>query len=174
MGSKLSHPHSNVRGATDPAQPSAACFLLVSHLEEDHCQLHNIFAHSKWNLYHARDIPEATRSMHAVSVIICARDLPPKGWGALFEQTAKVPLAPKFIVASRTGDVEAWRDALDNGAYDVLVTPFAERDVFWIGAQAHLSWLDALTKSHGTARGEELAHPPRTARIRTEHLGSVR
>jgi DNA-binding response OmpR family regulator len=100
--------------------------LSVSPLEEDHVSLQTIIGHSTWMMFQARDLASALALLrqYEISVVICERDLLPETWIDVLEHLKSLPKAPSLIVASKLAGERLWAEALNLGAWDVLVKPF--------------------------------------------------
>lgn len=105
--------------------------LAISPLDEDHVALASIISHSTWMLSSARNLRSAIDllSERDTSVILCERDLVPGTYWDVLEHTHDLPHPPSLIVASRLADNRLWAEALNLGAWDVLVKPFDRCEV---------------------------------------------
>jgi DNA-binding response OmpR family regulator len=100
--------------------------LSVSPLEADHVSLQAIIGHSTWTMFQARDLASAVALLrqHEIAVVICERDLLPNTWIDVLEHLNALPKAPSLVVTSMLADERLWAEALNVGAWDVLVKPF--------------------------------------------------
>lgn len=116
--------------------------LSVSPLEEDRMSLQAIVGHSTWRLFHARDLGTALALLqrHAIAVVLCERDLLPGTWIDVLESIRRLPDPPSLIVASRLADERLWAEALNLGAWDVLMKPFDRSEVFRTVKSAWQHW----------------------------------
>jgi DNA-binding NtrC family response regulator len=116
--------------------------LSVSPLEEDHSSLQAIVRHSSWNQFQARDLSSATSLLqqHDIAVVLCERDLGSGSWIDLLESTRRLPHSPSLIVTSRLADDRLWSEALNLGAWDVLVKPFDRTEVIRSVKSAWQHW----------------------------------
>jgi DNA-binding NtrC family response regulator len=132
--------------------PPAAAILSVSANREDHAFFDDIgladsdwtlYTKAKWNLYKTSSIPSAILSLQRtpIAVVVCADDLTQGTWKQLLEQVLALPDPPSFILASRLANERLWVEAINLGAYDVIVKPLVGRDVMRIVAAAWVSWL---------------------------------
>jgi len=121
---------------------SADAVVAVSLARDDHRMLTTIFNASPWKLIRAPSIAYGTRHARSrgVRVVICERDPPDGNWKTLFERVQRVPRAPRFIVASRLADDRLWAEVLNEGAYDLLATPFDTSEVHRVVSYAIDSW----------------------------------
>ena len=128
--------------------------LLVSTAEDDHLVLEHIFSHSTWQLHRVRTCAEAAEFLcaHAVSVVICDRDLPDGTWKDLLTLPPALPgeSAPAVIVASRAADDYFWAEVLNLGGCDVLAKPFDAKEVSWSVRMAWDDWNLRCRKSRMT------------------------
>ena len=89
-----------------------------------------ILGHS--TLVKARDINSALVLLqkHHIAVVLCERDLVPGTWIDVLEHITTLPIPPSLIVTSRLADEHLWAEALNLGAWDVLVSsPFVPDEV---------------------------------------------
>ena len=105
--------------------------LSVSPLQDDHLSLQAIFGLSTWTLFSADRVPLALPLLlqHAISVVVCERDLRPGTWVDLMKHIQSIPNPPALIVTSRLADDRLWAEALNLGAWDVLAKPFVRSEV---------------------------------------------
>ena len=104
--------------------------LSVSPIEADHLELEAILGKSI--LITARDIDSALVLLqkHDIAVVLCERDLLPGTWIDILEHLTALPITPSLIVTSRIADDRLWAEALNLGAWDVLVShPFVSDEV---------------------------------------------
>jgi DNA-binding NtrC family response regulator len=113
--------------------------LSVSPRAQDYFSLQGHFSHSKWELYKADSIASAMAVVRTseIAVVICERDLSPGTWIDMLEELMSLRYAPPLIVTSRLADDKLWAEALNLGAYDVLVKPFERTELV---RSVHLAW----------------------------------
>jgi len=77
-------------------------------------------------MFQVRDLASALALLrqHEIAVVICERDLQQGTWSDVLEHLNALPKAPSLIVTSRLADERLWAEALNLGAWDVLVKPF--------------------------------------------------
>ena len=116
--------------------------LSVSPIEEDHRCLQDIIGHSNWSFLKADSFPPALALLrrHEISVVLCERDLGPRTWIDILENTTHQTHPPCLIVTSRLADEGLWAEALNLGAWDVLAKPFDRSEVLHSVAQARVHW----------------------------------
>ena len=84
-----------------------------------------------------------------VPVIISECTLPDADWKDILSQTALFPEPPSVIVLAGATQSALWAEAVDLGAFDVLVLPLQEIEVSRIVTSA---WLMFQRKSSWTAK----------------------
>ena len=116
--------------------------LAISPNEEDHRFLANIFSHTNWQLREARTWRDALALLgrQRVPVLVCERQLLDATWKEVLAGLSHLAERPVLIVASRLADESFWAEALNLGAYDVLMKPFDATEVFRVVSLAWLSW----------------------------------
>jgi DNA-binding response OmpR family regulator len=116
--------------------------LAISPHEEDHLFLANIFSHSNWQLRAARTWHDALGmlSRQRIPILVCERQLLDATWKEVLAGLSHLPERPVLIVSSRLADEVFWAEALNLGAYDVLMKPFDATEVFRVVSLAWLSW----------------------------------
>ena len=116
--------------------------LCVSPFQEDHQSLGHILADRNWTVHHASTLCGARNLLrdHSYSLIVCERDMPPDTWKDVLVEVASLPKPPFFIVTSLHADDSLWAEALNWGAYDVLMKPFQNTEVVRAVNMASLHW----------------------------------
>jgi DNA-binding NarL/FixJ family response regulator len=67
---------------------------------------------------------------HDIAVVICGQNLLPGTWIDVLEHLNALPIPPSLIVTFRLADEQLWAEALNLGAWDVLVSsPFVPDEV---------------------------------------------
>ena len=114
-----------------PSPAKQLPILSVSPNEEDHQLLQAVFGHTKWLLFKAPDLATAVELLreHDIAVLLCERDLLLGTWTDVLEHVQTLPNAPSLIVTSRLADDRLWLEALNLGAWDVLLKPFDRLEV---------------------------------------------
>jgi FixJ family two-component response regulator len=98
---------------------------------EDQTSLNDIFSRSNWKLQFTSTLWE-TRAALSVSpgVVISEARLPDgHSWSDLLYEMQKMECPPPLIVADRLADEHMWAEVLNLGGYDLLATPFDEKEV---------------------------------------------
>jgi DNA-binding NtrC family response regulator len=105
--------------------------LLISPEEQDHDILNAVFQGKGWTLKsaHCLNSGSALLRQTPISIVITERDLPVGGWKDVLEASQRLHMVPLVIVVSRFADDYLWAEALNLGAYDVLLKPFDESEV---------------------------------------------
>lgn len=144
--------------------------LSVSPVEEEHAALSRILESSnspmcpeaQWMLETAYTLPDAVSALESLrpSLVVCETHLGGATWRDLSDHLAALPEAPFLIVASRLADEYLWAEALNLGAYDVLVKPFDPGEVIRSLSQAWLHRSYRNTRKPGlSAVGHPQAEP---------------
>jgi DNA-binding NtrC family response regulator len=79
-----------------------------------------------------RDGQTASRILNInshIRVVLCDSALPDGKWTGLLNAVHWTYRKPEFVVCMRVADPAQWIDALEAGAYDVLVQPFRREEV---------------------------------------------
>lgn len=92
------------------------------------------------NAYATLNAALAALPKHQFEVIVCERDLKPGSWKDVLEQAVILPDPPPLIVTSRLADDRLWAEALNLGAYDVLVKPFDRAETMRVVDAACRAW----------------------------------
>jgi DNA-binding response OmpR family regulator len=119
-----------------------ATILSVSKDDADSATLHRIFPDPCWIT--RTTLPSAFSLLREipVSIVLCDCDLMPGTWREMLEHVSAFPDPPLIIVTSRLADERLWAEALNLGAYDVLVKPFDRTEVVRILTLACQHWQD--------------------------------
>lgn len=123
-----------------PAADRAVAVLAVSASEQDHTSLRQIFSHTNWRLFAARDHRGAFGLLKncRIGVVLCECSPPEGKWLDLYESLVALPTSPLLIVSSNHADSSLWGEVLSFGAYDVIAKPFDRTEVTRI---VSLAWL---------------------------------
>jgi DNA-binding response OmpR family regulator len=124
--------------------------LSISPMEEDHFFLQNILndLHGTLDPRHTFKVNACTTlasglaalGKHQFEVVVCERDLTPGSWRDVLEQVTILPDPPSLVVTSRLADERLWAEALNLGAYDVLIKPFDRTEAMRVVAAAWRAW----------------------------------
>ncbi|HTS24532.1 MAG TPA: response regulator [Bryobacteraceae bacterium] len=116
--------------------------LSVSSNGEDRAFLERIFQ-SDWTIIPKATIASALSVLRemTIPIVTCDCDTTPM-WVEMLEHLSHLPDPPLFIVTSRMADERLWVEALNLGAWDVLVKPFDTEEVTRIVSIAWRHWQD--------------------------------
>jgi DNA-binding response OmpR family regulator len=119
--------------------------LFVSTSAEDRFQLRHLLP-EKYTLHEASAFAEAARVLRErrISVLLCASELPDWSWRQFVEGART--RHPQVIVVSRLADERLWAEALNLGAYDMLLTPFEAEEVTRVIGLASRAWKGASVR----------------------------
>jgi DNA-binding NtrC family response regulator len=130
-------------GSKSPCAPRKKAGVLLVYPDRTNCRsLDDILSHSKCHLHHVHNCREALSFLnkHAAAVMISDADLSDGTWRDLLHETSRLANAPNLIVTSRLADERLWADVLNEGGYDLLLTPFDSNEVTRILTQAWQDW----------------------------------
>lgn len=68
------------------------------------------------------------------------------GWEDAMRMAASLPLRTAVVLVSPLADQRLWIDALEGGAYDLILEPFHADELRWILGNAHLSATSPSTR----------------------------
>jgi DNA-binding NtrC family response regulator len=135
---------------TEHTSRGTTVVLSVSPNDEDHGCLERIFREADWpqrreserTLVASNSIASSISLLRKrpVPVVLCESDLSPGTWQEMLEHISLLPDAPLLIVTSRLADERLWAEALNLGAYDVLVKPFDTTEVVRVVSLAWQHW----------------------------------
>ena len=82
----------------------------------------------------ASDLREARIKLaeETFDLLLADAELPDGTWRDLLQLNLRLPQPCEMIVCSACGDEELWAEALQRGAYDLLVEPFSRQEVYRI------------------------------------------
>jgi hypothetical protein len=98
--------------------------------------------HTNWRLFEASSLEEVRRLINAerISVVIWEYEFCATHWKQLCDEFCLGGDGPKFIISSPLATDGIWAEALSLGAQDVLLTPFDQKEVYWVVSHSHLAW----------------------------------
>lgn len=118
--------------------------LLVSHRSDDHAALQKIFRNSSWEVngaFTARAGVDFLRQHYLVPVIINDCNLPDADWRWVLKELRRERIRSSFILSARLADERLWAEALNLGAFDLLLAaPFDPEEVIRVTESAWLDW----------------------------------
>jgi DNA-binding NtrC family response regulator len=126
-----------------PLAASPATILIVSENEQCHLTVRQLQTRTNWTLSSRFSFADAVTLIEnqEFAVVLCDCDLPEGKWRSLLEIAANCPRPSRFIVFSRHADVSLWAEALNLGAYDLLVFPFDSQELTRVVGLATDSWV---------------------------------
>jgi DNA-binding NtrC family response regulator len=82
----------------------------------------------------ASDFREAQKKLNeeTFDLLLADAELPDGSWRDLLQLNLRLHHPCEMIVCSPCGDEELWAEALQRGAYDLLVEPFSRQEVYRI------------------------------------------
>ena len=124
--------------------------LSISPVEEDHFFLQDILKRLQGTLDPSRTFQVkscatlasglAALRKRQFEVVVCERDLTPGSWKDVLEQVTILPGPSSLIVTSRLADERLWAEALNLGAFDVLIKPFDSIEMMRVVGAAWRAW----------------------------------
>jgi DNA-binding response OmpR family regulator len=120
--------------------------------------LTHLFAHTNWELTIAETLGRAREILGRmpVHVVLCTDKQPDGHWKELLGNAHAVAGQPSLMVLARGADDRLWGEALDMGAYDVLVEPFRADELYVAVSAAWRHWSDS-TRANAQRPGCEKA-----------------
>jgi DNA-binding response OmpR family regulator len=105
--------------------------LLVGAYPNDRLQIRDIFRQCGWQLFEARTRRKALECLerNRIQVVLVETTLDNWNWKDVLRQLRKLVPAPQLIVTSVHADDYLWAEALNVGAFDVLLQPFQRDEV---------------------------------------------
>ncbi len=99
------------------------CMLLFGDFSNDKPRLRTLFRKLGWRLLESQSRPEALRCIKNVPihVVLAESDHPSWNWKHILEDLRACDVPPQLVIASRLADDRLWSEALNWGAYDVLL-----------------------------------------------------
>lgn len=125
------------------SENSVVSVLSVMPTNEDHQTLSLMLSPSSWKLYKTQTVRAAVaqlRKHRRIPVVLCERDLSPGSWKEVLQHVQSLSDPPLLVVASQFADERFWAEALNLGAYDVLVKPFDAEEVNRTFTSAWMRW----------------------------------
>jgi DNA-binding NtrC family response regulator len=119
--------------------------LSISPVAADHHELQQALHPGQWTVCKAQTLSAALAILmkRRFPVVVCESDLGQDSWREMLAQIALVGSSPpSFIVTSRLADERLWVEALNVGAYDVLVKPFHVTELKRVLESAWSEWRD--------------------------------
>ena len=127
-----------------PLSNSTINVLVANPNESDYRTLQQMLSPHKWVLVQEKTVQAAQRQLrtggNGFALVVCDHELMPGTWRDLLADLLPIVQAPLLIVSSRLGDDRFWAEALNLGAYDVLVKPFDQDEVRRVLTSAWARW----------------------------------
>ena len=133
---------------------TAVPVLSISPSEADHEDLARIFDDTScWTLLRAPGLEAALECFYQepIPVVLCASDPAACTWQQVIDELLRLPHPPIFILTSPDASAPLWAEALNLGAFDVLVRPFDRREVLHRASAAWSRWVDQHTNASTSA-----------------------
>jgi response regulator RpfG family c-di-GMP phosphodiesterase len=104
-------------------QENPLCTLLVGEFSSDKQGLRTLFGNLGWRLLESKSRPEALECINnvPVHVVLAECDHPGWTWKRILEDLRSCEEQPELVITSRVADDHMWSEALNWGAYDVLL-----------------------------------------------------
>jgi DNA-binding NtrC family response regulator len=110
------------------------------------------------------DCNEARRFLEScsrVQVVLCDTTLPDGNWRNVLEDVQQSSTNADVILCARLSDERLWIDALESGAYDLLIEPYTEQEVERIlEAAAARSYMRSLPPARAISHKTKAAGGP--------------
>ena len=105
--------------------------LMIGLSDEECLPIRTGAADGGWRTQEAHGYREAILQLcrENAPVIVCASKLPDGAWEDILSATATQTVRPRIIVVSRSADERLWVDVLNSGGFDVLASPYQEREI---------------------------------------------
>ena len=118
--------------------------LLVSPHPQDYVWLRSILPPSLWVLDKVETVHESQsflQSHTSIALVICEETLYDGDWKDVLSLAEQVVIPPAFVVSSRFTDNRLWAEALNLGAFDVLLAaPYDADEVLIVTESARVHW----------------------------------
>jgi DNA-binding response OmpR family regulator len=139
---------------------NTATVLSLSRQPEDHLDLVNVLAGAEspnapdlqWEVAASATVDSAMSLLQEsrIPVVLCEADLGRDTWKRLLDRLPQLDQPPLLIVGSRAADDSLWAEALNLGAYDVLIKPLEPAEVMRTLNSAWLRWNRAYAETSVT------------------------
>ena len=125
MGRKFAAANVVIMDCPAPSAPARADIMLCTQDEEDRELFERLAGSGAWRIHHTPDLADAISELarRAFDAVVCDADHSKEFWRRLLQVTAEVASHPRVIVLSRLADERLWAEALNLGAYDLLMKP---------------------------------------------------
>jgi DNA-binding response OmpR family regulator len=115
--------------------------------DEDRRDLKRIVGPCEWKLIWTDTCAGAVEEVRQSSapIIISGRVFPDGEWRDIWNRLRTHPAPPMFILASRLADDALWAEALNLGAYNLVLKPFRPEEVIRTVHGALMAWQTGQT-----------------------------
>ena len=116
------------------------CVLALFASADDRRDLDSALQCSRWERHFALTPEEfaGVAGMHQIDVLMTDSVLcDGRSWKDLLQLLRAADDAPPLIVADRLGDERLWAELLNLGAYDLIMTPFDQRELLHVLSNAY-------------------------------------
>lgn len=148
--------------------------LLSPHIDA-HTSVREILRAPLWQVhtfFTGREGFAFLRKHDDISVVICENELPDGEWSHFLSQMEVLPAKPTFIVCLRLGDERLWVEALNLGAFDLLLAaPFEIEEVIRVTESAWIAWNKANGRSVIPRTNPSMDWPPAANQFKTRAAG---
>jgi DNA-binding NtrC family response regulator len=105
--------------------PATADIMLCTGDAGDRTLFERLAGNEAWRIHHVKDFADAARLLGKwlFRAVVCDADLGGGMWRDLLRVASHGAVPPRVIVLSRQADVRLWAEALNLGAYDLLMKP---------------------------------------------------
>ncbi len=132
-------PNAKVQYPLTPAEPSV--IMSISPHDADHWTLQE-FLEPDRKVVRASTLSSGLRLLRerSFATVVCSDEARPGSWRDVVQMLVDHPAPPNLIVTSRLADESMWAEALNLGAFDMLVKPFDLNEVRRVIAAACDLW----------------------------------
>ena len=122
--------------------PGKVSVLAVTPSQHDRSALEHIFSHSNWEIEFTRSLRDLAARVNRdeFGVVFTPERMPDGDWRDVLGEIESCQPSPKLLVVTDRVDGDTWAEVINRGGYDVLVKPFAPREVMWLVSQAWMAW----------------------------------
>jgi DNA-binding NtrC family response regulator len=133
-------------------QPIITAMLIM--VRESRLPLFDVLESCEFEVLPVCNCNEARRILETqpqVQVVLTDTTLPDGDWRSVLEMVAEVHATVEVVVCSRLGGSRLWVDALEVGAYDVLVEPYPREEIQrTVESAAARSYMHSLPPARAT------------------------
>ncbi len=124
--------------------------LHITSSRREFCELAEMAGAGKWTIAWAPTLESARRALceDSFSIVVCDSELLDGSWRDVNNYVADLESPPKIILAGRADDLYQWAEALNLGAYDVLVKPLDKAEILHV---FRLAWHASRRRIDGSS-----------------------